>query len=240
MRSDLIDQCSRHDIPPAVRLLTKPTGHDLELGLIALADQVLPPAGSETSLPLASRSTPIRRTAKLSFSRSQQGFLTRRRPPEGSLGATSGRPTRTHRLDHRRETFAVPTRCRPKIGRWRMRLNLEVTPGSLSDTVPPASLRPRPLALARCTRPSSCRWVCIAIRIQGVAPIKRFERRTKRFEVSRNSDQKCEYGRKIENSDVASEIAQRDLCDEAPRSGPITSWPNSRIVSLAAKSVNQA
>jgi hypothetical protein len=55
----LMDQCSRHDIPPAVCLLTGPAGHDLPLGLTALPGPVFPPGGSETSLPVGNRSSPI-------------------------------------------------------------------------------------------------------------------------------------------------------------------------------------
>jgi hypothetical protein len=55
-----MDQCSRHDIPPAVCLLTSPAGHDLTVGFLAQVPRVLPPGGSDTSLPLASWSAPIR------------------------------------------------------------------------------------------------------------------------------------------------------------------------------------
>ena len=55
-----MDQCSRHDTPPAVRLLTNPPGHALAIELKARARRVLPPGGSETSLPYESRSGPIR------------------------------------------------------------------------------------------------------------------------------------------------------------------------------------
>ena len=49
--SFLMDQCSRHDIPPAVRGdLTDQQGHDLTLGLKARPTQCSPVGGSVTSL----------------------------------------------------------------------------------------------------------------------------------------------------------------------------------------------
>ena len=41
LRSALMDQCSRHDIPPAVSLLTNRTGHDLVLGIMSRGPRVI-------------------------------------------------------------------------------------------------------------------------------------------------------------------------------------------------------
>jgi hypothetical protein len=57
---DLMDQCSRHDTPPALSVsLTNWLGHDLAIGLKALRDEVLTsqwlggkPASYEANLPL--------------------------------------------------------------------------------------------------------------------------------------------------------------------------------------------
>jgi hypothetical protein len=47
---DLMNQCSRHDTPTAVSLLTDQSGHVLGIGLKARDQVVLPIGGSEISL----------------------------------------------------------------------------------------------------------------------------------------------------------------------------------------------
>ena len=40
-RSDLMDQCSKHDTPPAIRLLTNQTGHALAIEIKSQVQRVL-------------------------------------------------------------------------------------------------------------------------------------------------------------------------------------------------------
>jgi hypothetical protein len=59
-RSDLMVQCSRHDTPPAVSLLTNRAGHDLVIGISSREQIVVTVRRLETSLTKNGRSTPIR------------------------------------------------------------------------------------------------------------------------------------------------------------------------------------